>query len=360
MKKRIRIKDIAERAGVSTGTVDRVIHRRGNVSKKAEEKVLRVMEELNFKRNIIASTLAYNRTFRVATLLPDFKSDPYWEQPKRGLERAFDTVQHYNIVWEPHYFHVDDPSDFLKKAKVLLQSTPDALLLAPVFLEESIWLLDHCREKSIPTVKINTNIEEDHSLCYVGQDSYQSGVLAGKLLKFFLRRSEVVMVLNLDKKATIAQHLIDKEQGIRDYLSQAFGEDIQVIKREFVDYDQPDKLRAFMEDTLKAYPQLRGIFVTNSRTYKLLDCMNGALLKNIHLVGFDLLEENLKYLREDRISFLINQNPIQQGYRGLMNLYTHLVLKEKVEKIQYLPLDIVVTENVEYYLKRQEELNMIV
>jgi LacI family transcriptional regulator len=321
---------------------------------------LQVMEELDFKRNLIASTLAYNRTFRIATLLPDYKGDPYWEQTKRGLDRAFETVQHYNIEWEAFFSQVDDPVDFLKKAKEMLRTAPDALLLAPVFLEESIWLLNRCREKQIPTVKINTNIEEDHSLCYVGQDSYQSGVLAGKLLKFFLRESEAVMVLNLDKKATIAQHLIDKERGIRDYFSMVFGDSLHVIKREFVDYDHPDRLRDFMVRILEAYPKLKGIFVTNSRSYKLLDCMDGSLPGNIYLVGFDLLEENLNYLREDRLSFLINQNPIQQGYRGIMNLYTHLVLKENVERIQYLPLDIVVTENVEYYLKRQEELHMIV
>ena len=37
-KENIRIKDIAERAGVSVGTVDRVLHNRPNVSKKALDK----------------------------------------------------------------------------------------------------------------------------------------------------------------------------------------------------------------------------------------------------------------------------------------------------------------------------------
>ena len=38
VEKRIRIKDIAEKAGVSTGTVDRVLHDRGSVSAKARDK----------------------------------------------------------------------------------------------------------------------------------------------------------------------------------------------------------------------------------------------------------------------------------------------------------------------------------
>lgn len=42
----IRIKDIAIKAGVSTGTVDRVIHDRGRVSDEVKAKVLKIIEEL--------------------------------------------------------------------------------------------------------------------------------------------------------------------------------------------------------------------------------------------------------------------------------------------------------------------------
>jgi LacI family transcriptional regulator len=47
------------------------------------------------------------------------------------------------------------------------------------------------------------------------------------------------------------------------------------------------------------------------------------------------------------IDFLINQNPVEQGYLGITCLFNHLLLKTTVEKVQYLPLDIVVTENVD-------------
>ena len=45
---KIRIKDIAERAGVSVGTVDRVLHKRPNVSKSALEKVEKALAEAGF------------------------------------------------------------------------------------------------------------------------------------------------------------------------------------------------------------------------------------------------------------------------------------------------------------------------
>ena len=51
MAEKIRIKDIAERAGVSVGTVDRVLHDRPNVSKPAREKVEQALKEMNYQPN---------------------------------------------------------------------------------------------------------------------------------------------------------------------------------------------------------------------------------------------------------------------------------------------------------------------
>ena len=50
-QKRIRIKDIAKLAGVSAGTVDRVVHNRGNVSAKSREAVEKVLKEVNYAQH---------------------------------------------------------------------------------------------------------------------------------------------------------------------------------------------------------------------------------------------------------------------------------------------------------------------
>ena len=62
MTEKIRIKDIAERAGTSVGTVDRVLHGRPNVSPGAREKIERALKEMNYHPNMYASALASNRS----------------------------------------------------------------------------------------------------------------------------------------------------------------------------------------------------------------------------------------------------------------------------------------------------------
>ena len=74
---KIRIKDIAERAGVSVCTVDRVLHKRPNVSKKALEKVNKALEEMDYKPNMYASALAYNKRYTFWCIIPKHASEAY-------------------------------------------------------------------------------------------------------------------------------------------------------------------------------------------------------------------------------------------------------------------------------------------
>ena len=61
---RATIKMIAEKAGVSIGTVDRVLHDRPYVKAEVRERVLQVMEELDYHPNHMASALATSGTPR--------------------------------------------------------------------------------------------------------------------------------------------------------------------------------------------------------------------------------------------------------------------------------------------------------
>lgn len=85
-KKMIRIKDIAKLSGVSVGTVDRVIHKRGKVSDTAREKVEKVLDEINYTPNLLAKTLGSNKVYSIALLVPDPGQDPYWKLTMTGLD----------------------------------------------------------------------------------------------------------------------------------------------------------------------------------------------------------------------------------------------------------------------------------
>ena len=77
---KIRIKDVAKLAGVSVGTVDRVLHNRPNVSEEARTKVEKAIKEMDYRPNVYASALAYNKTYNFYCIIPKHMSEAYWEE----------------------------------------------------------------------------------------------------------------------------------------------------------------------------------------------------------------------------------------------------------------------------------------
>lgn len=363
MSKRIRIIDIAKKAGVSKGTVDRVIHKRGNVAAKVEQKILEVMKELKYRPNIIASTLASNKTWKVAIILPDPAEDLFWEHPQLGVEHAIQATKDYGMQADIFNFSDGDIDGFLRVAKKVLKKKYDALLLAPLYFKEAHEVLDICCKKKIPYGLINTYIEraDDHCLFYLGQDSYHSGVLAAKLLDFGVADNDSVMVLHLEKLVYNSRHLMEKEQGFQNFYIDHPSRNVQVIKTTFDKPEETAAFRRFMQLQLESYPSLKGIFVTTSKLHYLAKAMEGITdRRRLKLVGFDLIDANIKWLNEEKIDFLINQNPFKQGYQGIINLFNYLVRKHQPAPIQNLPLDIVMKENASYYLQKPKELEHFV
>ncbi|MGA1543354.1 MAG: substrate-binding domain-containing protein [Saprospiraceae bacterium] len=357
---RIRIKDIAKLAGVSPGTVDRVIHNRGNVSEGAKQKVLGVMEKMGYEPNLLASTLALNRAIRLAIFLPDPALDIYWRQPLQGVEKAIRQITHYGVVPEFYFFDSNSEQDFLRKGQAVIQSNPNGVLLAPLIFKQGKVFIDRCIANKIPIININTEINAKGVLAYIGQDSFQSGILAARLISFNLIGTGHVLVLNMDNKLQDAKHLQEKEKGFRSYFNLNHSDQIHIYKLDIEDFNN----QGYIIEKINSLPippkELSGIFVTNSRIYKLMECAGEIFGPKITTVGFDLIQPNIDYLNKDKISFLINQNSVQQGYLGIMGLTRHLLQKRKLEYLQNLPLDIVVKENINYYLKRAHELEILI
>ena len=71
-KSTVTISDVAKAAGVTRGTIDRVLHERGEVSEETRAKVLKVIKDLGYKTNVYASMLAKNKSHDIAVILPNF------------------------------------------------------------------------------------------------------------------------------------------------------------------------------------------------------------------------------------------------------------------------------------------------
>ncbi|MDP4184617.1 MAG: LacI family DNA-binding transcriptional regulator [Bacteroidota bacterium] len=354
-RKIVRIKDIAAKANVSTGTVDRVLHNRGRVSEEVKQRVLQIIQEFEYEPNIHARALVSNRIYRIAVIIPDPAIDDYWQAPKTGIEKAEKELKQYGITITLFIFNSSDANTFKQMANNVTADAFDGVLIAPIFYRESLTYFSLWKRTSLPFILFNTHIPDYEPLSYIGQDSYQSGYLAGKLFHFGHPEPSTFLITHIDEDVPNSSHLIKKEQGFVDYYAQnttpgtynILTADVKGSTNQSVFHTQLDEL-------LKTNPEIKGIFVTNSRAHTIADYLAARQITHIHLIGYDLLEKNLNFLNKGIINFLINQNPMRQGYYGIQLLADYLVFKKEVSAIKYLPLDIITKENLHYYIEAEK------
>ena len=110
-KQNVTIYDVARESGVSMATVSRVLNGNSNVRQATKEKVLKVIDDLDYRPNAVARGLASKKTTTVGVIIPDV-TDGYFSSLARGIDDIA-TMYKYNIILA----NSDDNPD--KEASVL-------------------------------------------------------------------------------------------------------------------------------------------------------------------------------------------------------------------------------------------------
>jgi LacI family transcriptional regulator len=354
---KIRIKDIAFKANVSIGTVDRVLHNRGEVSEDTKKIILDIIAEYNYQPNLLARSLASKKSKTIAVILPDASLDnPYWENPFKGIQKAEFELKDFNVIIDYYYFDLNDEQSFINQLIKLENQPIDAVVFAPFFYNSSIIYSARFEAKEIPYVFIDINIENQNNLAYFGQDAIQSGMLAAKLMAYGISDAATILVVKLAKKEGNINHLIKREKGFISYFnSDTHQKNRKIISCE-IDMNNHTNLCHTINELINAYQGLEGIFVTNSRVYLVAECIvklmanDNKITKSPILIGYDLIKPNIEHLKKGNIDFLICQKPEDQAYKAIMAVFNYLNLKGNYQKTNYSPIDIITKENYDFYL----------
>jgi LacI family transcriptional regulator len=341
------VKEIARRANVSIATVDRVLHNRKGVSKQTKEKILSIIEELNYEPNLLAQRLASRKILRLATLIPEIsKETSFWDAPLKGIEQADKEIKQFGIIIDKYFYDQNKIESFVDQTKIILESKPDGILLAPSFIEESVRFTDKCRELNIPYVLIDSDLPNGGSLSYIGPNLYHSGYLAAHLVSYLVKNGEKILIVNISREIDNHHHLLKKEEGFRAYFDK-HKNPYNILKIDIRDTDLKS-IEKYLNKTFTEQKDIGIVFVTNSRVSKVAHFIDSTK-KDVILIGYDFLKENIEYLDKGIIDFLVCQKPKQQGYRGLISLYQHLAFSSPIEKIYFMPIDILTKENSAFY-----------
>jgi len=349
------IKDLAKLADVSIGTVDRVLNNRSGVAPATREKVLQLIKDTGYKKNLMASRLklAKNNIIKFAVLSPIPRNEhSYWNLPLQGIKRAIKELNIMGVSAKYFFFNQLNHQTFREQIDIIFQEEFSALITVPFFEYESNTLLKKAKEKNIPIVFLDTERELLFSSNFIRQNSINAGLVAGRLLHGVVGNEGTYVIVNILNDRGKQINNLQRESGFRDY---------------FKSLPNNEKINHFtinhpLEDEFDLLPELKklakqskalGIFVTNARSFLLPNILKENNINDYHLIGFDLNNKNIDLLKSGEIDFLISQKPQYQGYAAVKGLYKFLTEDDKSKLNIDIPVEIVVKENVNYYIQSE-------
>jgi len=338
------IKQIAKLANVSIGTIDRVLHKRGGVSKETEEKILKIIKETGYQKNMMASRLklASVKKIQFAVLIPETKKKyNYWKLPKKGVAKAVDELKELGVKVDYHEF--SDSASFKKLSNKIFLKDYDAIITVPFFKNSCNALLKQAKAKEITVVFLDTEIALDGGPAhFIRQNSHVAGMVAGRLLHGLIGSIGQYFVVNIlnDKGPQVNNQ--QREDGFRNFFK-SIGEDVSITTINHPlnhTFRATDEMISWSKDSGP-----KGIFVTNSRAHLIPEILSEYNTGNAFIVGFDLNKKNIEYLKSDQISFLINQQPQYQGYAAIKSLFNFLTKKDDANLNLDIPVEVIVKEH---------------
>lgn len=348
MAKKYRIKDIAEMAGVSNGTVDRVIHNRGEVSADSRKKIEEVLIKINYWNTVGIQPKNDNRQFRILAVIPQHTDGDYWHSIKKGIEHMIYYAANIDIKLSfLHYnqFNIHSCREAFNKA---LSLKSDAILIGPSFFDETLLFANQLFIKNIPYIFIDTSVENTKPLAFFGPHPYQTGIVQAKLLTTILESGKDAVLfqpIRVGDKTSIQS--LSRSYGFITYLKENFPE-IKVHSGQY-NYENKKENNALLDSLFNKCHNIGGAVVFDTKGFLIAEYFKERNMNNIKLIGFGTNKKNVDCLKNGSIDFLIAERPEYQGEAAMRAAIDYLLYNEIGNAENYTPIDILIKETIDFY-----------
>lgn len=350
-QQKIRIKDIAEMAGVSVGTVDRVIHGRGSVSELALEKVQKVLDEINYVPNHYASALASNKVYKIAAVLPMHKEDSYWARVEKGLYEGVQRYTDFKLAFKVFSYDQFNEESFEIQCRSILTYDPCAVIIGPIFNHRIMARFTKKLEaKQIPYSLLDSYWSDLNPVTFYGQDARRSGEFSAKIILMAAAHHRKIALFKLLGEGRVAsRQQLEREEGFREYVKEHSPE-TQVIDLNLYAYDKEGMKDSMQKFFTKNKDVLYGI-AFNSSIHVIGNFLKDNMKDHPHitLLGYDAIDANIQCMRDGFVDFLVGQHPQHQGLNCFRSIFNSCVLRMKQEVLHYVGIELIMPENLDFY-----------
>ncbi len=356
MEKRVTIKDIAAKAGVSLGTVHLALSDKPGVSDKTREKIRAIAQELDYHPNAVAAALK-RKTLQIAACFPDTEGDNrlYYPQLWNGFRACQNTMHDFNIVFQEYPY----PEEFKENPRDDMRAESLRMLRTKLVKGEIDGLIVHGHRCPFPDEELRCYVDQGLSLALVDTDLPKTGrlccvaadyeILGRTLAEQVLGRIPACgSVLICAGRDEYPSHRLIVE-GFESYMKENGYENL--LYKEHSNRVNEQTYQEILSNVKR--PDIAAVCCVSSRSSLMLGkaIEESGKAGKIMAVGSDIFEENKDYLQRGIFQNLVYKNPFGQAFMATRFLVDYLLKDVKPEPLFVVGSQMVFRSNLSLFEK---------
>lgn len=316
----VTMQQIADRCGVSRGTVDRALHHKEGVREEVAERIRATAREMGYISNRLV--MQQTRQWKIGVVLHSGHS-PFVQMLCELFESFSERELIPNITVIVRVMQDMDVQHQLTLIDELVTTEHiDGLALMPLantLVRDRINTLSE--KMGIPVVTFNTDITDANRLAYVGADNIAAGRAAAALLGMVMQgRGSVLPILGQR-----SGHYADSQRytGFLNEMAENFP-GIRILHPEcsFLDENLAERIAS---RAIHSEEEVNGFYLTSAGREGVYRAVNAAENREkIHIVVHDITEGNVRMVKQGTVDFIIGQDVKTQGTLPIRLLYDYL------------------------------------
>jgi LacI family transcriptional regulator len=298
------LSDVANAAGVSYATADRVLNNRGNVAQKSIDKVRDAVARLGYVRNVAAANLSRKRVYRLAFLIPT-GSNAFFNRVRKHILEAANHLSAESVTVE-----IVDVSAFSVGA---LQDSIGQLTghdydgVAIVGLQSGLLEqpLADLRARGVEIIGLVSDLPVEYRSAYIGIDNIVAGRTAARLTG--MSHAGRIGAIQTFAGALDAGDHADRLQGFRDVIAADFP-DLRVLDP-ILTKDDPVVMYEAACSALQSGTSVTALYNVGAGNVGLIKAIKETAATRPFCVTHELVAHSKQALIDNHIDLVIDQRP---------------------------------------------------
>lgn len=324
MNNQATIKDVARLAGVSIGTVDRVLHKRGRVSSANQAAVERAVASLNYHPSQVARALSIRRqNLKIGVSCP-FVEQEFWTDACNGINHAAQQQQKFGIeVILDKYSSYDIAAQKQSLDRLLAMNVQGLMLTAVQDVDQ---MLNATIPADTPFCTVIDDCPASRRLFHVGPNDYAMGqVIAKQALLYRPENLHAAVIAPNSSMAGTTKRL----SGFRDKFAEEHRENALLTICNIEGQTEKLSYENVYDKTLEliqTYPSLNTIYVTNGLTqWTAAAVMAAKKQSEIYVFGHEYTSMTREFIEAGPIIATVFQKPAYQWELAIQMFCEYLI-----------------------------------